>query len=640
MSISHSVACPMCRETGHDSGGNHLLVFEDQGMYCGRSHYHKDGKPYYCDGDSDYIEKLLAQPITGEIRYSVSQFKELVKGGKLKNPTLRAIALSGMKASDRWAVGTDEEKSSMLESNQYHKDYFDKLPVRNLTSRGLRGDICRLFDVHVGVDEGNKVVRHYYPVHNLDLSWRGAKCRTLPKDFSQGTLGFTWGETALFGMHVSAIKGGRKKKLLVVGGELDALAAYQMLTDNDTNGNYQYHVWSPTHGETAMNDIINNKESIDQFETIIWAFDDDSVGRSMNLQASRLFRGKSKFLIYPKGCKDANACLLEGRQSEFLDSWFAPVDSYGTSTVKSVADLAERAKKTPDMGLHWFTPELNKMTLGIRENMLMVIGAGVGVGKTHFTKEVCFHLMDTYKVAVGVLYLEEPPIKTLRSYAGRFSNGKRFDLPPNDPDDRDSWVKERDYTEEEACDAIDRLCEDNLLYIGDTNGDKSIDAVMKAVDDMMAMGIKFIVIDNLTAITHPKAGSKVDALDETMKAIGTYKDENPVTIFLISHLKRVGGDGSSRTPHNHGGEVFESDFRGSNSITAWANYVLSIERNTIAKTEHEKRITTVRCLKDRDFGMHTGSTVKLFGCPETGKLIPFKGELPKSEAESFDMGDY
>lgn len=644
MAIVGNEACPQCQANGHDRHSNHLLVFEDGARYCGRTEYHKDGKKFYSEGSGDVIKALFESDVTGEVKYTVRQFRELAKAGKFNNADIRAVALSGMKAKDRWEVSNEDERTDMVFVRGCAETYFNLLKIRNLVSRGIRGDVAKRFDVRVGIcPETNKVTQHYYPVHDHNGAWQGAKCRTLPKEFGYDTLGWTWGETMMFGQKASIEdlkSGGRKFKLLLVGGECDAMAAWQMLKDHDKSGKYHYHIWSPVHGEKAMEDILANKDAINQYEQIIVAFDNDSVGNDMNLKVSRQFRGKTQFLLYPTGCKDANQCLLEGREAEFVDAWFNPVDSLPESMVKSVTQMSDKAKETPAMGQHWPWSKMNAITIGIRENMLYVVGAGSGVGKTHYTKEVMFHIMELYTEPVGVIYLEEPPIKTLRSYAGRYLGNKRIDLPPNDPSDLESYMVERDYTKEEADEAIDRLESLGNLFIADTKGDKSIDAVMRCVDDFMAMGIRKIVIDNLTAITHPKSGNKVEAIDETMKTIGSYKDENPCTIWLISHLKRVGGEGSTRKPHTHGGEVWESDFRGSGAIVMWANYVFGIERNVMADTETEKRTTRIRCVKDRDFGMFTGRVVELYGDPKTGRLTQIEAaNLPKPQ-DAFDKGEY
>lgn len=621
-------------DNGHDKTQNHLLHFEDGGQYCGKIDYHKDGKPYYEKGDG--VDRVLELDIKGDIKYTVEQFKALEKEGKLNDPAVRAVAFQGCANKVKWKVANHEELERLEAEVEHDKGYFNGLKVRNLVSRDIRADIAAHFNVRVGLDEDGKVARHYYPRYTKDKGWRGAKCRTLPKEFSFDHLGCRVEPSLMFGQYtLPAIMkaGGRMNKLLLVGGECDAMAADQMLLDAAT-GAYEgkhYHVWSPNDGECAMEEILHNKEAIDKFSEIVVAFDNDDTGNELNRAVSKLFKGKVKFLVFPEGCNDPNDCLSQGREKEFVDAWFNPVESRKGNFIKSAKDLADKAKEKVDMGLSWFAPKLNAITLGIRKHMLIVIGAGSGVGKTNFTKEVCFGLIEEHKEPVGVIYLEEPADKTLRSYAGRLIN-KKIELPAYDPEDEDDVYDElRDFTEEQKNDAVDRLTEMDMLFIADTKGDKSLGTVMQCLDDFMAMGITNVVIDNLTAIELPK-GNKVEALDEAMKALGTYKDENPITLFLISHLKKVGGEQSTRTPHTSGGEVLEGDFRGSSTIVFWANYVLGIERNTMADNDFEKRITTVRCVKDRDQGVKTNATVQIFGCPETGKLIPFTG------SSGFDTG--
>jgi twinkle protein len=616
------------------------MHFADGGKYCSRSHFHEDGKPYYEKGDG--IDAILEMDINGDINYTASQWQELADQGKLDNPAVRAIGFAGLKNKVKWLVANEEELAQLQKEVELDKEYFNGLRCRNLVDRHITADIAAFYNVRVGMNEEDKVARHYYPRYDHEMNWVSAKCRTLPKEFSFDHLG-NMSETKLkmFGQYtLNRIlkEGGRMNKLLLVGGECDAMAGQKMLYDAAT-GQYKgkyYHVWAPNNGEKAMEDILENAETIRQFDEIIVAFDNDETGTEMNRAIAKLFRGKVKYLVYPDGCKDANDCLKKGLEKEFVNAWFNPVDAANYSTmIKSAGDLADKAKAKVKMGLSWFNPKLNAITLGIRKYMLITIGAGSGVGKTHFTKEVCFHLIQKHNEPVGVIYLEEPAEKTLRSYAGRSIN-KRIELPAYNPEDPDDiYDVTRDYTEEAKNKAVDAMVESNMLFIADTGGDKSLETVMRCIDDFMAMGITNVVLDNLTAITLP-SGNKVEALDTAMKELGTYKDAHPITLFLISHLKKVGGEGSPRKPHTLGGEVYESDFRGSGSIVFWSNYVLAIERNTMASNDLEKRITTVRCVKDRDQGLKTNETVTLYGDPETGKLIPYEGGSPKSK--KFDTG--
>ena len=80
-----------------------------------------------------------------------------------------------------------------------------------------------------------------------------------------------WREASeLFGQHRFNAGG---KHLLVVEGEMDALAAYQML-------NQKYAVVSVRNGaQSALKDCKDNYEYIDSFGSVVFMFDGDSVGQ-------------------------------------------------------------------------------------------------------------------------------------------------------------------------------------------------------------------------------------------------------------------------------------------------------------------------------------------------------------------------
>lgn len=638
MAIIRNEACPSCQETGHDKTANHLIVFDDGARYCAKKHFHKNGEVLYIAPDGE--DPVLKAKLDGKTKFTPEQFRKLQEEGKLDSATVRAVVLGGMRQGDAWEVMTAQERQQLEEDWRLDMEYFSKLPIKNLISRHIKGEIAKFYNVRAGCDEQGKVQRHYYPRYSGG-QLIGAKCRTLPKDFKHGTLGRTWGKGELFGQHTlqSVLDAGRRfDTLLLVGGECDAMAAQQMLLASQEGtswaGKY-FHVWSPMKGEACLQEILDNKEIINKFKRVIVGFDGDEAGEKLNKDVARLFRSKAMKLQYPAGYKDANACLMHGRHKEFVDAFFNPVEVFGGGKLKRISDLAEEAKKTPEMGLSWPWPSMNKLTFGIRPYTMYVFGAGTGVGKTELTKEVCFHLMWEYEETVGVIYLEEQNKQTVRSYAGKLANKRLEDPPNNDPSDPD-YSEHRDYSEEEANAAIEKLAAMDKLIIADTGGDKKIDTVMQIIEEFLAMGIQFIVIDNLTAVELPKGTSKVEAIDEAMKRMGTFKDEKPVTLFVISHLTRPK---DPRTPHEQGGEVYITDFRGSGSITFWANGVFGIERDTTAETKEAKSMTTVRCCKSRDNGLAPGSTVIACMNPSTGRLLepvrapkaePKKKEKPKA----------
>ena len=637
MAIIQNTGCPECMKGGHDTTQNHLMIFEDGAGYCNRSHFHASGKPYYQPAEGG--TSITELPINGSIKYTQSQFKELEREGKISDPKLRAIALGGMRYEDRYAVMTPDERAELGAEWQLDVEHFESLKFKHLVSRHIRGDIAKFYNIRVGLDADGKVARHYYPRYEKG-KLVGAKCRTLPKDFKSGHLGKLFGEQDLQGMQTlsTVVDSGRRlDTLLIVGGELDMAAAQQMLLDSAKGSKYEgvyYHVWSVNKGEQCLQEIIANREIISKFKKIIWAMDGDEVGMKMNQQCARLFPAKSYIMTYPNGCKDANKCLMAGKSKEFVDAWFNAKSSeeiFG-SQIKSISRMRDSLKEAmPAAGLSWPWPKLNKITLGIRKNLLIVVGAGSGVGKTEFLREVVYHLVETHGESVGIISTEDPFKKVSRAFIGKWID-KRIELPPTNDPREDGYREVFDYTEEEANAAIDYVADTGKVFVADLDGDYSMERVEQACLEFEAMGIKNIFIDNLTGIKldERQFGGKVGALDECVKRIGTIKDRLDVTIFLVTHLARVG---QGRVPHEEGGDVMLSDLRGSGAIGFWASYVLCPQRNTRAEDLDERTTTYIACVKDRDQGIYTGTKVMLKGDLATGRL-----REPQARTKSFDLG--
>lgn len=621
MAIVGNKPCPACRENGHDKTGNHLIVFENGAGYCGRHMHHKDGKPFHAKPDE--MPDVSKWKIDGTIQYSESEFRKLEKKGAFKDEYIRQMALSGMKPAVRYSVMTDEEQKVLEDLWESELRHFETLSVRDLVARGIPGHICKLYDVRVGVNKKKKVDRHYYPRHSLDTGVLvAAKCRNLPKDFTSGSLGCMHEEVQMFGQHTlkKVTKSGARKDILTItGGELDSMAAQYMLCESRKNTQWEgvmFHVWSVTNGEAGLDDIVRNLKHIKKFKKVILAFDDDKAGRELTNKVRQLLREKAVVLQMPSGCNDPNQCLMEEREEEFVDAWWK-ADSPSVSSVLTAADLFDEATKEVEWGLDWPWPSVTKQTYGIRPHNLYVIGGGSGTGKTEIAKETIQYLTDHHKRLTGVIFMEEMPSFTLKVLAGKWAN-KKLHLPKNrvkkgHPD----WVDGCDYTEEESIKAITQLVDKDKIRIAATKGDNSVDNIIALMEELRAMGCSEIFIDNLTTITHNGKSDNVKAIDETMKRFGTYMQETPVSIFLLSHLSKPD---ENRVPFEEGGMVKQSDFRGSQSIAFWATFMLAVERDTMAEDD-SKFVTTLRCVKDRLTGVHTGETTLLVGNPRTGRLL-------------------
>lgn len=644
MAVIQNLPCPACQKNGADKHGKYLMVFENGARLCIHTHNHDSRERYYVAPDG--TDPVFDREIDGKVKYTPEQFRKLESDGKLSDSFTRSLAMSGMRMKDRYEIMTADEKAAIEDEWSMDMEWFEGLSIKSLVDRGIHGLIAKLYDVRVGHDDKGAIVRHYYPVHERSsLKLSGAKCRTLPKEFMFGHLGKRFGDTALFGVHTmqavldsGVFKKGKMGKLLVVGGECDAMAAQQMLVKSHNkleqlgglkslDGLKLAHVWSPTKGETALEEVVANREYLDQFEEIVWGFDNDDVGNKLNLACSRLFRQKSKFLTYPTGCKDANDCLLKGRDKEFVDSWWTPSDARVKGKLRDAGHYAKRAKEVIEMGLSYFCPALNPITFGIRLRWLAVWGAGTGVGKTEITTEHITSLINQGQPVVAI-YLENSPDEVLKMVAGKIAN-KDFMSPPLGEDE--DYNAARDYDQDLLDTTIDNLVATGLLIIPELQGSKDVNVIMEVMEDALALGYKYFVVDNLTAFEHHvdgKVQSGVNAIDETMKRIGTFKDEHDVNIMLLAHLSKPE---KGREPHEHGGEVYSTDFRGAGSISFWANSAWGIERNTQADSLSDKCTTLIRNLKSRGVGHKVGSTVALRKNLETGEFehLPFVHELPQ-----------
>lgn len=616
MAIVNNLPCPKCQETGHDKTGNHLVVFDDGNMMCKKSHYHRSGQVYFVSKGE--APEIVDQLVTGEIKYTPTQFKEMDEAGKLADPSIRELALSGMKKGDAYEVCTEEERAAMEEEWRLDMEWFDGLKFKHLVDRGIHGTYAKLYNVRVGHDGDGKVNKHYYPQYEEGVLV-SAKQRTLPKSFVGG-LGKLFGVKDLWGMHtMKAVEesGQTYHSLTLVGGEPDAMATQQMLvkklsvkTDKADYTNRLYHVWSVPRGEACVDDIVAARSEIEKFREIKLCFDNDEEGKKLTKKVQRLLLGLNvKVVTLPKGIKDPNQALKERYITSFVESWWNAKEPQFSGVLSPLSKFIKKALKTPAMGLSYPWEGMNKVTFGIRDHYLSVWGAGTGVGKTKTTKAIVKQLTEVHRQRVCVIYLEEPPEKTLRSFAGE-RIGKDLTVPPiNDPED-EMYEVQFDYTEEEATQAIQDLVDENMIWIGDLEGRKDVESVMEVMEEALARGFTKFIVDNLTAFKHKneKGGDSgsAQAIDETMRALGTMKDEHPVWIMLLSHLSRPD---RTRVPHELGGEVLINDFRGAGSITFWANDVWGIRRNTKANSLHEKCITVWENIKNRDVGFMTGTKV-------------------------------
>jgi len=443
--------------------------------------------------------------------------------------------------------------------------------VQALPKRGISQETCEKWGYKVGKHKSGKTVQ--IASHIKDGQIVAQKLRFADKTFSvvgQGKL------MTLYGKHLWRDGGLR---VVITEGEIDALSVSQV----------QNNKWAvvslPNGASAAKKSIQQDLEWLENFDEVVLMFDNDEAGNAALEECVSLFTpGKCKVARLP--LKDANEMLMAGRGQEIISAiWDARV--YRPEAVVSAADIRDEATKVPEMGIPWCWPSLTDLTFGIQRRTSYYIGAGVGIGKTNWAKELQSWLVNVHNLKVGVFMLEEPLGKTLKGIAGKFV-GKAFHRP------------DKGFTQEEITEAIGTLDEKVFLYNHPTSGTEWGD-IKKAMRYMVvSCGVKDIFLDNLTVmVAHLPASEANDEVNRIAKEIKELLQELDFTLYGFSHLNKP-EKGSS---HEEGGKVLESQFTGSRGLMRFGNYMLGIERNKDPELPPEERnLAHIVLLKDREYG--------------------------------------
>ncbi|MDN8037440.1 toprim domain-containing protein [Burkholderia vietnamiensis] len=476
-------------------------------------------------------------------------------------------------------------------------DEYTEADVRGLPARQISEETCRLFGVRVGkLRSGDPV--HMYPYYR-DNQVVAFKARGQSKEFK--FIGETKHPT-MFGQNLW--NGG--KKLVVTEGEIDALTVSQL------QGNKWPVVSVPNGAQGAKRDMARQMDFFEQFDEIVLMFDNDEPGRAAANECAELFNpGRCKIATLP--LKDPNECLLKGKSQDVIQAiWNAK--SFRPDGIKSIREVAaDAAVDIPD-GAPWWLPKLTELTYGRREGECYAFGAGTGIGKTDwFTQSIAYDLLEL-KLNVGVLYLEQPIVETARRIAGKAA-GKVLHVP-------------RKATLEERQQALELISEGDRLHLYDSFGAADWEVVKAKIRFMVhGLGCKSIYLDHLTALAAAEEDER-RGLDQIMAELAALALELKIYLHFISHLTRP-KDGP---PHEEGGRVKQTQFRGSNAIGMWSHFMFGLERNTQAEDE-EGKLTTFRVIKDRNTGQATGKTIPLGYDTQTGRLYDAEAFAPEPNLE-------
>ena len=490
----------------------------------------------------------------------------------------------------------DMETQPITNGKQEYKDLsVSKSDFVEIVDRNISERTCKKYGVSVKTDSMGNITNHYYPYHDKQGSKIATKTRyTKSKEFSvQGNTH----QAGLFGEHLFS----KNKFVIITEGEIDCLSAYQMFY----TGKYETPVVSIKHGvASAVKDIKNSLEWLEQFQNILINFDNDEQGKEGALKVAELFSpGKCKIMHLPQEFKDASDCLVKNKIQIYTQAFwnakrFAPDGIINANTL-----FDDIIKPSVQSFVQYPFEGLNKMTYGLRASELVTFTSGSGLGKTQVIRELVHHLLKQTKDNLGLLMLEENPVVTSKGIMSIEAN-QRLHLPDVHIS-KEEWQKHFDATTGSG-----------RVFLFDHFGSNTIDNIISRVR-YLAKGLdcKYIVIDHVSIIVSDQShGDERRALDEIMTRLRTLVQETGVAMIVVSHLRRPDGKG-----HEEGASTSLSQLRGSASIGQLSDMVIGLERDAQNSDPEIRHTTRVRVLKNRFSGI-TGPCCDLKYDMDTGRL--------------------
>lgn len=468
--------------------------------------------------------------------------------------------------------------------------------IAAIPDRKITLDTCKKFEVYVEPTERG-ISHHYYPYFDALGNYVAMKVRQLPKTFlTEGE----WGKGTLFGQKLFT----NGRSITVTEGELDCMAVSQM------QGNKYPVVSIRTGAASAVKDCKANFPFLNQFETIVFCFDNDVAGRVAARDCAKLFPSKAK-VVNLTLFKDANAYLMEGKAEQFISEWWR-AEVYAADGILFGAKLAAELGKVVVKGDDMIWPTLTNIVNGVKPQELYTFLAGTGMGKTEILKELAAYFIQQGKKC-GMILLEEPPHQTAQAIVGKDMN-KRI---------HKHGVA---YTPEALKTSADRMILSNLLYVHDHQGESDFQNIKEKIDYLVTgLGCDYIFLDHLTAMAEGKEGEDGNVnsrIHYMMDVINKMLMAKQFTMFLISHIRKAQGKAAEE-----GGHITMDDAYGSGAIKQRSHYVFSFEGNQQAPSHFERNIRYLRCLKDRPLGEGTGKHVTLFYDHANGRLSEYDGDV-------------
>lgn len=516
-------------------------------------------------------------------------------------------------------------KSQPMTMNEV-KSFIKQIGYKSNGYRGIKDEYNQFFGHLTKLDSQGNVLARYYP-ETKDYIVTGYKCRNHPKDFRYGKRGLTGVRSDLSGQ--IKFKEGGGKYVLIVGGEEDKVAAFQMLREAQIERGQQDYapipVVSPTSGESsAAKQVAAQYEWLDTFDNIVIGLDNDKAGKEATKEICKVLPAEKISIVSWTG-KDPNNMLVKGQQRQFLRDFYSAKE-FVDSGIKTAVDAVQEVKEFLTATKIELPPQLHRlqenMRGGIRSTGAIVnIIGDTSIGKSFFGDSLMLHWFFHSPLVPTVISLERTAGEFLTDMYS--SHLKKNLVWFKDGMDALAYLDRPDVAEECAKMVTNELGEPRFYIIDERDG--SVESLKKQVDIAVKKhGSKLIIMDPLT---------------DYLRSLGTEEQENfmmwekmlkkeGVVFINILHTRKPPTDKEGKLR-----KVTEYDALGSGTFVQSADVNWVLNRDKMASNPIERNTTIVDMPKCR--GGVTGTACELYYDPETRQQYDkqdfFAGRNPEHE---------
>lgn len=435
----------------------------------------------------------------------------------------------------RESTGATYQKPNPEKVDKMHKELWNNVDALDYLrhKRGLSDDTIKHFKL--GYDEGKNAIS--IPVYK-QKEVINIKYRILNPEANKYTSEYGC-ETWIFNED-GIQEGHKKKKLLIVEGEFDAMSAWQVgirAVVSPASGKDSYGVWI---------------EHIDTIPSVTIAYDNDTGGKQSSAElAERLGIEKCKELEYPEGIKDANEFFnkhsLEDFKKLVLDA--KPFYQY---QFKGLGDVIESLRGGDEGTIKTdFIPSVD-----IGKDWLVVVSGESNIGKTSYVMNVANDFTKN-KIPTLVLPFER----------GIESVGKRFlQVKFN------KTLQDFQMMDNEEWGPVLNQCLDVPLYFSVPDRDDIVDTIIKA---KRIFNTKIVIVDHLDYIIRHVSGNRESEISNTLQNLKRVAEENGIIIIIVTHIRKIQQAGAEvkRKPNIE-------DLKGSSSLYQDPECVVMLSSST------------------------------------------------------------